>query len=293
MVSGFSPGPDGHPLAAGLPVAVFSMEMGATQLALRLIGSVGRLDQHKLRTGRLANEDWEKLTGALGRLNEAPILIDETPALNAIEVRSRARRLLKQYGKLGLVIVDEQHRFGVVQRDELVRRAATCGLTPHMLAMTATPTSAKTAPQRVAIPTVPRARNSPLMPSAMTMFCQTMARVRRLEPQRAMLVRGASGAGKSIVVPKEVRKTPLAAAMSTMSSQLRTMGSAIGHGVMEKGMGLKAEKHVRVIRLAILAGIQITTLTAYYLPSFFTDGAMIVANGTSLFFGLCARRFPH
>ena len=93
-------------LAAGLPVAVFSMEMGATQLALRLIGSVGRLDQHKLRTGRLANEDWEKLTGALGRLNEAPILIDETPALNSIEVRSRARRLLKQYGKLGLVIVD-------------------------------------------------------------------------------------------------------------------------------------------------------------------------------------------
>ena len=90
-------------LAAGLPVAVFSMEMGATQLALRLIGSVGRLDQHKLRTGRLANEDWEKLTGALGRLNEAPILIDETPALNSIEVRSRARRLLKQYGKLGLV----------------------------------------------------------------------------------------------------------------------------------------------------------------------------------------------
>src|SRR4029434_4495923 len=105
-------------LAAGLPVVVFSMEMGAAQLALRLIGSVGRLDQHKLRTGRLvahdwrrdqhtlrtarlAAEDWEKLTSALGRLNEAPILIDETPALNAIEVRSRARRLMKQYGKLG------------------------------------------------------------------------------------------------------------------------------------------------------------------------------------------------
>jgi replicative DNA helicase len=93
-------------LAAGMPVVVFSMEMGASQLALRLIGSVGRLDQHKLRTGRLAAEDWEKLTAALGRLNEAPILIDETPALNAIEVRSRARRLLKTYGKLGLVIVD-------------------------------------------------------------------------------------------------------------------------------------------------------------------------------------------
>jgi replicative DNA helicase len=93
-------------LTAGLPVVVFSMEMGASQLALRLIGSVGRLDQHKLRTGRLAAEDWEKLTTALGRLNEAPILIDETPALNAIEVRSRARRLMKTYGKLGLVIVD-------------------------------------------------------------------------------------------------------------------------------------------------------------------------------------------
>ncbi len=93
-------------LAAGLPVAVFSMEMGASQLALRMIGSVGRLDQHKLRTGRLASDDWERLSSALGRLNEAPILIDETPALNAIEVRSRARRLMKQYGKLGLVIVD-------------------------------------------------------------------------------------------------------------------------------------------------------------------------------------------
>ena len=93
-------------LGAKLPVAVFSMEMGAVQLAQRMIGSVGRLDQHKLRTGRISHEDWDRLSEALGRLNEAPILIDETPALNAIEVRSRARRLAKQYGKLGLVIVD-------------------------------------------------------------------------------------------------------------------------------------------------------------------------------------------
>ena len=93
-------------LAAKMPVAVFSMEMGASQLALRMIGSVGRLDQHKLRTGRLAAEDWDKLSAALGRLSEAPILIDETPALNAIEVRSRARRLYRTYGSLGLVIVD-------------------------------------------------------------------------------------------------------------------------------------------------------------------------------------------
>ncbi len=89
-----------------MPVAVFSMEMGASQLALRMIGSVGRLDQHKLRTGRLASDDWERLSAALGRLTDAPLLIDETPALNAIEVRSRARRLQKQHGQLGLVIVD-------------------------------------------------------------------------------------------------------------------------------------------------------------------------------------------
>src|SRR5205085_10225639 len=86
--------------------AVCSMEMGATQLALRIVGSVGRVDQHKLRTGRLAADGWDKLSTALGRLNEAPIVIDETPALNAIEVRPRARPLMKQYGKLGLVIVD-------------------------------------------------------------------------------------------------------------------------------------------------------------------------------------------
>jgi len=89
-----------------LPVVVFSMEMGASQLAMRMIGSVGRLDQHRLRTGRLLPDDWEKLTAALGRLSDAPMLIDESPALNAIEVRSRARRLQKQYGQLGLVIVD-------------------------------------------------------------------------------------------------------------------------------------------------------------------------------------------
>ena len=88
------------------PVAVFSMEMGATQLAMRLIGSVGRLPAQHLRTGRLQPEDWERLAAALGRLNDAPILIDETAALSAIEVRSRARRMMKQYGDLGLVIVD-------------------------------------------------------------------------------------------------------------------------------------------------------------------------------------------
>jgi replicative DNA helicase len=93
-------------LALTKPVVVFSMEMGSTQLAQRLIGSVGRLPSQHLRTGRLQPDDWERLSAALGRLNEAPILIDETPALTAIEIRSRTRRMMKQYGQLGLVVVD-------------------------------------------------------------------------------------------------------------------------------------------------------------------------------------------
>jgi replicative DNA helicase len=94
-------------LVLKMPVAIFSMEMGATQLAMRLMGSVGRLDQQKIRTGRLTNDDWERLSGALGKLNDAPIHIDETPSLNALELRARARRLARQYGgKLGAIIVD-------------------------------------------------------------------------------------------------------------------------------------------------------------------------------------------
>jgi replicative DNA helicase len=94
-------------LALKMPVAIFSMEMGATQLAMRLMGSVGRLDQQKIRTGRLTNDDWERLSSALGKLNDAPIHIDETPAMNALEVRARSRRLARQYGgKLGAIIVD-------------------------------------------------------------------------------------------------------------------------------------------------------------------------------------------
>jgi|TARA_B110000879_G_scaffold145469_1_gene188858 replicative DNA helicase len=93
-------------LDTGLPVAIFSMEMGATQLATRMIGSIGRLDQHKMRTGRLEDEDWEKLTTALGRLNEAPIFIDEGASLSSFDVRARARRLHRQMGKLGLIVVD-------------------------------------------------------------------------------------------------------------------------------------------------------------------------------------------
>ncbi|OWY40268.1 replicative DNA helicase [Xenophilus sp. AP218F] len=90
-----------------LPVAVFSMEMGGAQLVMRMLGSVGRLDQHTLRTGKLGDDDWQKLTYAIGKLSEAPMYIDETPALTALEVRARARRLARQHGgKLGLIVID-------------------------------------------------------------------------------------------------------------------------------------------------------------------------------------------
>jgi replicative DNA helicase len=89
-----------------LPVAVFSMEMGATQLAQRLIGSVGRLDQHKLRTGRLQASDWERFSDALGKLDQSQFFIDESPGLNPFEVRARARRLHRQCGGLGMIVVD-------------------------------------------------------------------------------------------------------------------------------------------------------------------------------------------
>ena len=93
-------------LADKRPVAIFSMEMGANQLALRLIASVGRLDSTNLRTGKLQADDWTRLSNALGRLNDAPILIDETPALTVMELRSRARRIARAHAPLGLVIVD-------------------------------------------------------------------------------------------------------------------------------------------------------------------------------------------
>jgi replicative DNA helicase len=94
-----------HP-SVGLPVAVFSMEMSASQLAMRMLSSMARVDQHKLRTGRLNNEEWSQLTDAIGKLNEARIHVDETAALNSLELRARARRMKREYGKLGLVVVD-------------------------------------------------------------------------------------------------------------------------------------------------------------------------------------------
>lgn len=87
------------------PVAVFSMEMPGEQLALRMMSSLGRIDQHRVRTGKLEDEDWPRLTSAVVMLSEAPIFIDDTPALSPTELRARVRRLKKEHG-LGLIIID-------------------------------------------------------------------------------------------------------------------------------------------------------------------------------------------
>jgi replicative DNA helicase len=96
-------------LAEKKAVAVFSMEMSGPQLAMRMMGSVGRVDQHELRTGTFKEDDWSRLVDAVGKLNEAQIYIDDTAGLNALEVRSRARRLHRQNAQIGglsLIVVD-------------------------------------------------------------------------------------------------------------------------------------------------------------------------------------------
>ena len=90
-----------------LPVAVFSMEMGASQLAVRIVGSIGRIDQGHLRTGKLTDDEWPRLTEAIEKLRNVSLHIDETAGLTVSELRANARRLARQCGgKLGLIVVD-------------------------------------------------------------------------------------------------------------------------------------------------------------------------------------------
>jgi replicative DNA helicase len=86
-------------------VAIFSMEMSASQLAFRLISSLGRIHQQRLRTGQLEDEDWSRVSSAISLLAEAKIFIDDTPALSPTELRSRARRLAREHD-LGLIVID-------------------------------------------------------------------------------------------------------------------------------------------------------------------------------------------
>lgn len=92
-------------IGQGISVAVFSMEMPAESLAMRMISSMGRIDQHRLRTGQLNDEDWPRITSAVSLLSEAKIFVDDSPALSPTDLRARARRLKREHG-LGLIVID-------------------------------------------------------------------------------------------------------------------------------------------------------------------------------------------
>ncbi len=89
----------------GIPVGIFSLEMAREQLAMRLLASEARIDGHRLRSGYLRDEDWPKLSRALGKLSEVEIYVDDSPNLSAMELRGRARRM-KAEANIGLVLVD-------------------------------------------------------------------------------------------------------------------------------------------------------------------------------------------
>jgi replicative DNA helicase len=92
-------------VGAGVPSAIFSLEMSKEQLSMRMLCSEARIDSFRLRGGFLGNDDWEKITHAAGVLSEAPIFIDDSPSISAMEIRAKARRLKMEHG-LGLVIID-------------------------------------------------------------------------------------------------------------------------------------------------------------------------------------------
>ena len=88
------------------PILVFSMEMPAEQLVVRMMSSLGKIDQSRLRTGKLQQDDWPRLSAAMAKLKETTIFIDDTPALTPTEVRARARRLSREHGDLAMIMVD-------------------------------------------------------------------------------------------------------------------------------------------------------------------------------------------
>ena len=89
-----------------LPVAIFSMEMPGEQLAMRMLSSMGGINSNKIRTGRLNDEDWPRLTTAVGQLDKAPVFVDDSAGLNTLDVQSRARKLKRENQQLGLIIID-------------------------------------------------------------------------------------------------------------------------------------------------------------------------------------------
>ncbi len=93
-------------IGSKLPVAIFSMEMPGDSLVMRMMSSLGRINQQRVRTGKLDDDEWPRLTMAVNMLSEARLFIDDTPALTPMEVRARARRLKREHKDLGLIVID-------------------------------------------------------------------------------------------------------------------------------------------------------------------------------------------
>jgi replicative DNA helicase len=105
-------------LAQDKPILVFSMEMPSAQLVTRMLSSIGRIDQTRIRNGKLEQEDWPKLSTAGTKLKDVPLYIDDTPALTPTEVRSRARRVMREHGPLGMIMVDYMQLMQVAGSNE-------------------------------------------------------------------------------------------------------------------------------------------------------------------------------
>lgn len=89
-----------------LPVGIFTMEMSEDQIAMRLLAAITGVNSQRLRVGRLNNNDWDRLNGGLAKLNDAPIFLDEQGQMTVTSIRTRARRLMREHGQLGLIAVD-------------------------------------------------------------------------------------------------------------------------------------------------------------------------------------------
>jgi len=90
----------------GKPVLVFSLEMPAESLVMRMLSSIGKIDQTRIRSGKLEQHEWEKLSAAVTKLKDKPLWIDDTPSISTAEMRGRVRRYVKEHGELGMIMVD-------------------------------------------------------------------------------------------------------------------------------------------------------------------------------------------
>ena len=88
------------------PILVFSLEMPADSLIIRMLSSLGKIDQTRMRNGQLEEDDWPKLTSAVNKLKDKPLFIDDNPGLSPLEMRSRARRIWREHGHIGMIMVD-------------------------------------------------------------------------------------------------------------------------------------------------------------------------------------------